>query len=74
MLPPHACHNVETQEVRKGNTNKVIGLTYWCKDCNVKVWHDGSDIKAFFDGKDSSSYNEISCLNFLLEMFKKFPK
>lgn len=66
MLTPHACHTVELKEVRNGNTNKVNYVIRWCKDCNVRVWHDGSDVGEYFINKSNKDYDEYGCIVFVL--------
>lgn len=66
MLTPHACHTVELKEVKRGNTNKVNYVIRWCTDCNVRVWHDGTDVGEYFINKSNKDYDEYGCIVFVL--------
>lgn len=66
MLTPHACHHVELKEVRRGNTKRVSYVIRWCKDCDVRVWHDGSNVGEYFINKSNTEYDVDGCIVFIL--------
>lgn len=68
MLNPHACHHVVKKEIFKGNTRKLLQINYWCEDCQMRCWHDGSDVGYYFDFKDRQNYNVFACLNLLFRI------
>jgi len=69
MLNPHACHKVIKIEIMNGK--ELCRIDYYCEDCNVKCWHDGSDIHHYFDYKDDKEFSLAGSLTFINYVFKK---